>query len=205
MASSTPTKKTPATRNSAGRRREILDCAAAVFARKGFASATVRDVADAAGILSGSLYHHFESKDQMLEEILREELDNLVRGYEAVVEAPDAEQGLRQLFDVAFEHIVRHPDANAIFQNDFAYLRSIPRFSFVVERNRAVRDIWTAMLSRGVEEGSFRSDLDVNIAYLTIMGAIASTVRWTRPKSLKSALETSHAMSHLFLAGILNR
>lgn len=195
-------RKTTSRHASASRRQQILDCAAAVFASKGFASATVRDVADAAGILSGSLYHHFESKDQMLEEILHEELDLLIEGYRAVVDSPDAEHGLRQLFDVAFDHIVRRPDANAIFQNDFAYLRSIPRFSFVVERNREVRDIWVAMLERGVAEGSFHADLDTNVAYLTIMGAIASTVRWTRPRSIKAALETSHAMAHLFIVGI---
>ena len=52
------------------RRSEILHEAAKIIASKGYASATVRDIADASGILSGSLYHHFDSKDQMLVEIL---------------------------------------------------------------------------------------------------------------------------------------
>src|SRR5262249_57938903 len=45
------------------RREEILAIAAKIFADKGYASTTVREIADAAGILSGSLYHHFDSKE----------------------------------------------------------------------------------------------------------------------------------------------
>src|SRR5690349_5835993 len=56
---------------TSARREQIVAIAAAVFARKGVANATVRDIADEAGILSGSLYHHFESKDQIIEEVMR--------------------------------------------------------------------------------------------------------------------------------------
>ena len=53
------------------RRGELLAIAAGLFAEKGFKNTTVRDIADAAGILSGSLYHHFDSKESMVDEILR--------------------------------------------------------------------------------------------------------------------------------------
>ena len=51
------------------RRDEILAIAALQFAERGVASTTVRDIGAAAGILSGSLYHHFESKEQILGEV----------------------------------------------------------------------------------------------------------------------------------------
>ena len=47
----------------ATRREELLQIAGALFAQRGFKNTTVRDIADAAGILSGSLYHHFDSKE----------------------------------------------------------------------------------------------------------------------------------------------
>ena len=47
----------------ATRREELLDLAATMFAQRGLRATTVRDIADAAGILSGSLYHHFASKE----------------------------------------------------------------------------------------------------------------------------------------------
>src|SRR3546814_12737482 len=52
------------------RRDELLHIAAKLFAEKGFKNTTVRDIADAAGILSGSLYHHSDSKETMVDELL---------------------------------------------------------------------------------------------------------------------------------------
>lgn len=52
-----------------------------MFAEQGLRSTTVRDIADSAGILSGSLYHHFDSKESMVDEILRSFLDSLFARY----------------------------------------------------------------------------------------------------------------------------
>ncbi len=68
------------------RKDEILRAAAKVIATKGFASATVRDIAEASGILSGSLYHHFRSKDQILVEILQGMLGTARTTYQVVAQ-----------------------------------------------------------------------------------------------------------------------
>ena len=52
------------------RRDELLALAATMFAERGLRATTVRDIADSAGILSGSLYHHFSSKEEMVDEVL---------------------------------------------------------------------------------------------------------------------------------------
>ncbi|OKH85150.1 hypothetical protein EB75_00860 [Mycobacterium sp. ST-F2] len=70
MASESPSQP-------ASRRDELLELAAAMF--------TVRDIADSAGILSGSLYHHFKSKEQMIEEVMRDFLDWLFARYEEII------------------------------------------------------------------------------------------------------------------------
>src|ERR671930_412692 len=67
------------------RRAELLDIAARLFAERGLRATTVRDIADAAGILSGSLYHHFDSKESMVDEILRRFLDTLFDRYREIV------------------------------------------------------------------------------------------------------------------------
>ena len=66
------------------RRDELLVLAATMFAERGLRATTVRDIADSAGILSGSLYHHFKSKEQMVEEVLRDFLDWLFDRYQPV-------------------------------------------------------------------------------------------------------------------------
>ena len=69
------------------RRAELLALAAQMFAERGYGQTTVRDIADAAGILSGSLYHHFDSKESMVDEILRTFLDELFTRYREIVDA----------------------------------------------------------------------------------------------------------------------
>ncbi|HEX3947502.1 MAG TPA: helix-turn-helix domain-containing protein, partial [Acidimicrobiales bacterium] len=76
------------------RREAILNAAAQLFASKGVAATTVREIADAVGILSGSLYHHFRSKQSIVEEILTSYLEDLHKGYTSVLteRATPAEQ-----------------------------------------------------------------------------------------------------------------
>ncbi|MBZ0286874.1 MAG: TetR/AcrR family transcriptional regulator; helix-turn-helix transcriptional regulator [Anaerolineae bacterium] len=57
-------------RRAAARRQQILDAAVRVFAEKGFQRATTKDIAEAADIAEGTIYNYFESKDQLLSEIL---------------------------------------------------------------------------------------------------------------------------------------
>src|ERR1700710_218136 len=70
------------------RRDELLTIAAGLFAERGFKNTTVRDIADAAGILSGSLYHHFDSKESMVDELLDTFQTELWTKYDAI-EASD--------------------------------------------------------------------------------------------------------------------
>ncbi len=71
------------------RRDELLQIAAGLFAEKGFKNTTVRDIADAAGILSGSLYHHFDSKESMVDEILSTFQDELFGKYDEILAGDD--------------------------------------------------------------------------------------------------------------------
>ena len=67
------------------RRAELLGIAAELFAERGFRNTTVRDIADAAGILSGSLYHHFDSKEAMVDELLDTFQQELFATYDEIV------------------------------------------------------------------------------------------------------------------------
>ena len=66
--------------NKAATRQAITDAALSLLRSSGPGNFTVEDIADAAGILSGSLYHHFDSKESMVDEILHQFLDDLPFG-----------------------------------------------------------------------------------------------------------------------------
>ena len=100
-----PTKKKPQVTASPERRRELLGTAAEVFAEQGYNATTVRTIADHAGMLAGSLYYHFDSKESMLEEILRTFLDELWDGYDTVL---NAGLGPRETLEAHVSHDADH-------------------------------------------------------------------------------------------------
>ncbi|MFD9697668.1 TetR/AcrR family transcriptional regulator [Lentzea sp. NPDC059081] len=164
------------------RRRELLALAARMFAERGYGQTTVRDIADAAGILSGSLYHHFDSKESMVDEILRTFLDELFARYREIVDAGlEPQQTLKALVVASFEAIdTRHAEV-AIYQNESRQLMGLERFSYIEDRNVEFRKLWSVLLEDGMSAGVFRADLDVDLAYRFIRDTVWVAVRWYRP------------------------
>uniref|UniRef100_UPI0015C4E884 TetR/AcrR family transcriptional regulator n=1 Tax=Streptomyces sp. NRRL B-24572 TaxID=1962156 RepID=UPI0015C4E884 len=119
------------------RRREILDTAAEVFAAQGYDATTVRKIADAAGLLAGSLYYHFDSKESMLDEILASFLRELWGRYDAVLAAGlDPRQTIEALVTESFREIDRHRAAVAIYQKESRHLQELPRFGYLADAQR---------------------------------------------------------------------
>lgn len=183
------------------RRREILATAAEIFARKGYVNATVREIADASGILAGSLYHHFESKEAMVDEILSTFLRALVAEYEAVIAAGDApEPTLRGLVLVQFRGMTENQAAITVANNDSYYLRQIPRFAYLEETGEHIERLWVGVLQRGIDEGTFRSDTDPALVWAFIKGAAWATVQYLSA----GGRTTSDAIADTYLAVLLD-
>src|ERR1044072_2653037 len=140
------------------RREELLQIAAELFATKGFKNTTVRDIADAAGILSGSLYHHFDSKESMIDEVLSTFQEELFGTYDEILSGDDdARTKLERAVRVSFEAIDQHPHEVAIFQNEADYLGTFERFGYLAERNEQSRQGRVRLLTAGAESGAPRA------------------------------------------------
>src|SRR3954466_11033132 len=97
------------------RRSELLGIAAGLFAERGFRNTTVRDIADAAGILSGSLYHHFDSKEAMVDELLDTFQQQLFTTYDDIVASDRTpREKLEAVVRTSFEAIDQHHSEVAI-------------------------------------------------------------------------------------------
>lgn len=188
------------------RRDELLSIAAALFAERGLKATTVRDIADAAGILSGSLYHHFDSKESMVDEILREFLDELFGAYDAIVvrKLPPRER-LEAIVLASFEAIERRTAAVAIYQAEARHLAEQPRFAYIRERLAQFRTLWMDLLREGVADGSFHRDLDVDFAYRFLRDTVWVGVGWYRPGSSRDVHDAAHQYLAIVLDGISTR
>jgi AcrR family transcriptional regulator len=188
------------------RRQEILDAAATLFAAEGVVSTTVRDIARVAGILSGSLYHHFDSKESMVDEILAPSVGKLVEADEAVVAAklPTLE-ALDQLIRAVVNAVTTEPIAWRILQNDFSYLNSLPRFAYLQQFDDRVTGIWTTLLRKGAREGVIRSDIPPDLLYRFIRDSIAMLARWYRPEGRYSQKVIADSWVALVFEGVVHK
>jgi TetR/AcrR family transcriptional regulator, cholesterol catabolism regulator len=187
----------------ADRRSEILRLATEVFAERGFVGATVRDIAEAAGILSGSLYHHFDSKESMLEEILHGMLDGLVSRYEVVAaKDSDAATALREMFGIGLRAVVEEREGIKILHNDYGYFTQVERFAFVGEQGHRIMDLWVQVIERAVANGEFHTNVDAAVAYRAMMGAIFSAVRWFQADGPMSVDDLADQFTALYIDGL---
>ncbi len=177
-----PRTKNAAAKGEAVRRGELLAIAADLFAERGYVATTVRDIADAAGILSGSLYHHFDSKESMIDAILSTFIEETLDGYEAVVaEGGGPRETFEGLVRASLGAMVESRSAILIYQNEARYLAVEPRFSYLADAHRKFEKIWTEVLKGGVKSGEFRESIDPKLVYRLVRDTVWTAPRWYRP------------------------
>jgi AcrR family transcriptional regulator len=184
---------------SSARRDEVIDVAAELFARKGFRATTVRDIAEAAGMLSGSLYHHFDSKERIADELLARFLDDLTNRYREVVDAGDPpRRTFERLVAVSFEALPRHRAAIVVYQQDAEHLAELPGFGYIASTGEQIERWWVDVLRKGVAAGELVTE-NPKLTYQFVRDAIWISVRWFRPD--KSWTPTD--LTHHFLATVV--
>ncbi len=203
MTRPTPPPATRPTPQPATRRDELLELAAAMFAERGLRATTVRDIADSAGILSGSLYHHFSSKEEMVDEVLRTFLTWLFDRYQQIVDTePNPLARLKGLFMASFEAIEHRHAEVVIYQDEAKRLSSQPRFSYVEELNQRHRAMWVDVLNEGIAQGYFQSGMDVDLVYRFIRDTTWVSVRWYQPGGPLTAEQVGKQYLAIVLGGI---
>ena len=186
------------------RREEILSIAARQFAERGVATTTVRDIGAAAGILSGSLYHHFESKEQMVAELLQPVMERQVGQYRAIVSAETgAAESMRALIRIAVAEAAQTPNETRMIRNDAPTFSAMPALRPVSDLLIDAAKLWAAVIDRGVATGEFRRDVDARLVVAAMFDAVLSTTRWFTGKKRQRPERVGDALADLFLGGLL--
>ena len=159
----------------------MVGLAGELFAQKGYRATTVREIADAAGILSGSLYHHFDSKESIGDEILSSFLNEVLADYRAAVATAGSPRAvLEQIVRSTSRTLSRHRAALAMLQNDWSYFAGHPRFAYLPKALREIEQIWITQLELGKESGAFRADLDARLTYRLLRDVLWIPAQWRR-------------------------
>jgi len=154
------------------KRRMILDAAVRVFARTGFHTCRVSDIADEAGVAYGLVYHYFDSKDQILDTLFLERWDILLRAIQEVDEEsiPPREK-LYAIGSFIVESYRHDPDLMKVI------IVEVTRAANTFGRTHLahIRDAYikiAAIVEKAQKEGVFRTDITPDFAALAFYGAV---------------------------------
>jgi TetR/AcrR family fatty acid metabolism transcriptional regulator len=157
---------------TADKRRLILDAAVRVFARQGFHSTRVSDIADEAGVAYGLVYHYFNSKDEVLNELFIERWSLLLV---AIEEADRAGAGPREKLGAVagfiFDSYRHDPELMKVIIVEVTRAANSFGQTHLEEIRRAYEGI-AKIVADGQESGALRADVEPMFASMAFYGAV---------------------------------
>jgi len=163
-------------------RGDVLSAAARLFRHDGYYATTMRDIAQEAGIEAGSIYYHFQSKEQILSEVLDLGVRQLYEKVSAIVRsAKDNSEGFRETFALLIETHLTYLLADSDFTS--ANIRNYPMLSDEAraphrELRAAYADVWSRYLQDAKRAGYLRNDISVTAIRQFVLSAMNWTVEW---------------------------
>ena len=160
-------------------RGKLLQTAAHLFRNKGFERTTVRDLASAVGIQSGSIFHHFKSKDDILRAVMEETIRyNTALMRAALAEADNVRERVLALIRCELQSIMGGTgEAMAVLVYEWRSLSPDGQRHVLALRD-TYEDLWLEVLGRAKEAGYIRGDVPITRRFLT--GALSWTTTWFR-------------------------
>lgn len=182
------------------RRTEIIDIAATLFARHGYAATGIEELGTAVGLARGALYYYIGSKESLLIEIHDRVMDPLLEQTIAVaaLDSPATDR-LRMASEILLREIIAHPDHVWVFLHEYRALVGEARAEFRQKRQR-----YELLILSLFEEGKARGELSVPSsinATLAFIGMHNYTYTWIRRFPGLDATELSKEFSDIFFHG----
>ncbi|MDK3071827.1 TetR/AcrR family transcriptional regulator [Sedimentitalea sp. JM2-8] len=179
-------------------KRRILTAAARLFRGRGFDRCTVRELADEVGILSGSLFHHFRSKDDILFAVMEEVIVDMDATLAAALDsAPTTHDELRALIHNQLEFIHGpQADATAVLVYEWNALSPDGQARLLARRNAYFRR-WQEVLTKARSEGL--TNVDPVVSRQLIHGALVWSANWFDTNGAMTVEELEQAVMSMIL------
>ncbi len=184
---------------SISRKQQIHQQAMVMFRAKGYAASSMRDLAQVLGIEAASIYSHINSKQQILHKICFEMASAFFKAIETI-DLPDPVERLRMAIVAHFKVIADHPDASAVFFNEWRHLEE-PALTEFLSLRAKYQEFYSKIIGQGIESGRFR-EIDPKLAVMTVLSAINWTHQWYRPEGELSKDEIGDQLSQLLITGL---
>ena len=187
------------------RRQEIFRIAADIFYQKGYAQTSTKDIAEAAGILKGSLYAHISSKEDILYAIIEDvhkTFESNVLGCESL--DADPLERLRVFLAGHMRVAMSELEYHQIYTRDWRSL-SEDRWQAIRGKRDEYERYLAGLLEKAQKAGQVRADIDSRLLAMSILSALNSVHTWYRADGEFSAATVADTFCSVVLDGVVMR
>ena len=181
----------------------LLDAAAALFSRKGYAATSTREIAEILGIRKASLYYHIENKEDLLYAICKSSLERIHSDVAAAlkdVKSGDPLERIRALIRAHLENLVHCQVAHSVAVGEMRAL-SGARLQEVIALRDAYEDLVRSVLADACKAGVLRADIGVKYLCLILLGLLNRVELWYRSSGPFSPGQLARVFETIFLTG----
>jgi len=164
-------------------RDQIVRSAAALFRKRGYATASLRDVAAAVGLSKAGIYHHFATKEKILEAVYDRAVEVLEADLRRALAVEGIEPRLRALITGRVRAIAEEQDVMTVFWQERPWIAP-EILSGLAERLRRYRHTILELIEAGQRTGVLRDDLDPHLLMLGLDGMTGWFYHWYHPGRL---------------------
>lgn len=183
-------------------RRALLASALKLFEVGGYHATSVEDIVKEANLTKGALYHHFSGKEEILQQIQEEYIDDRLRNCRRILESFEAPaERLRQLILESLVAIDQFRAHVTVFTQERRFLTE-ERFAAIKKKRDELDAMYESVIRQGIEEGVFNPALQPRIASFGVLGMLTSAYNWYRPDGLLAVSEVADQLSELVLEGL---
>ena len=192
------------TRNGTANKREaILRAATRVFARNGYFSSKVADIARAADVADGTVYLYFKSKEEILHSIFDQNMAEAMTACHQLVEGlSDPREKLRRIAALHLERLGADRDLAVVFQVE---LRGSTKFmqEFSAAGFAEYLNLLCQIFEEGQRAGVFRKDLNAKVVSKILFGALDEmATNWIISKRSYQLEPMADVVMDVFLSGV---
>lgn len=168
---------------SKNRQKEILAKSARLFRKKGYAATSIRDIADAVGMKSASLYNHIDSKQEILQSLLLPIAKIYVTSVDQITESNiPAIEKLEQIIRDQITITIENPDAVSLVPDQWVFLENDEeeknyRYDEYIQLRNHYEKSFISIFQEAIDEGSLKS-VHIEIACFSILSTLRRLYSW---------------------------
>jgi AcrR family transcriptional regulator len=180
----------------------LIEAALVLFDTNGYPRTSVEEIVSKAKVTKGAFYHHFESKEEVLEIIHNVYVESQIELCSRIVSSgANPREQLRELARATISNLNQYRAHVSVYMQDRRFLTG-QRKKNVLEKRSEIDKLFNTIIEDGVRTGYFRSDLSPKLITFGIIGMYAWVINWWKPSGSLSLEEIADQYVEVLLNGL---